>query len=98
MNFRRYTCCFVFIFTLVFTGAFSLSWMRQQVYHQAQATKSIERAIASLTEANQRVDLYIAHLNNQYFSKHQDHTNTERILWISSTETSVVLSHLAFNH
>ena len=85
---------FTFLFSIVLTGAFSLLWMREQVYKEASQNKTLEKQLAKLTEINKRVDLCIAKLNSKNSIKQQ----SNKIIWISTQQEEPMYTSLAFNH
>lgn len=95
MNVSKYKLGFVLIFCLLVTGAFSLLWMRQQIYLQASKSKLLEKELASLVELNKRADLCIAKIQNKII-KNQT-LNSQKILWISNQTEPSVTSIVAFN-
>jgi hypothetical protein len=48
MKVSKYKLGFVLFFCLLMAGAFSLQWMRQQIYVQASKSKLLEKELASL--------------------------------------------------
>lgn len=94
MKLLKYKCFFTFLFSLMLTGAFSLLWMRQQVYIQASLNKTLEKKLATLVELNKRADLCIAKLNSKNTVKQQTH----QIIWISAQQEEPIYTPLAFNH
>ena len=95
MKVSKYKLGFVLIFCLLVTGAFSLLWMRQQIYLQASKSKLLEKTLASLTALNKRADLYIAKLQN---TKTKDYKlNRQQILWVSAQNKPTTTSIIAFN-
>lgn len=94
MKLLKNKCFFTFLFSLMLTGAFSLLWMRQQVYIQASQNKALEKELAMLVELDQRVDLCIARLNSKNTVKQQSH----QIIWISAQQEKPIYIPLAFNH
>ena len=96
MKLLKYKTCFTFLFSLIFTGAFSLLWMRQQVYLQASQNKILEKQLASLINLNKRADLCIAQLNSKN-TPQQSSLQTEKVIWISTQQEEPIYTPLAFN-
>ncbi len=94
MNVSKYKLGFVLIFGLLITGAFSLLWMRQQIYLQASKSKLLEKELASLVELNKRADLCIAKFQNKNIKACK--LNTRQILWIPM-QTEPTAPVIAFN-
>ncbi len=88
---------FIFCFLLILTGAFSLLWMRQQVYLQASQNRILEKHLSSLVELNKRADLCIAKLNNENMS-HTKPIQSQKVIWISTSQETNTYIPLAFNH
>ena len=95
MNVSNYKLGFALIFCLLVTGAFSLLWMRQQIYLQASKSKLLEKELASLVELNKRADLCIAKIQNKSMKVYQ--LNARQILWISAQNQPAIKSIVAFN-
>ena len=95
MKVSKYKLGFALIFCLLLAGAFSLLWMRQQIYLQASKSKLLEKELASLFELNKRADLCIAKLQNKNIKAYQ--LNARQILWISAQNKSAATPIVAFN-
>ena len=95
MKVSKYKLGFTLIFCLLVTGAFSLLWMRQQIYLQASKSKFLEKELASLFELNKRADLCIAKLQNKTMNAYK--LNARQILWISTQNEPKTTSIVAFN-
>ncbi len=95
MKVSKYKLGFVLFFCLLMAGAFSLQWMRQQIYVQASKSKLLEKELASLIELNKRADLCIAKLQNKSVKTHQ--LNARQILWISVQNKQATTPIVAFN-
>ena len=95
MKVSKYKLGFVLFFCLLVAGAFSLLWIRQQIYVQASKSKLLEKELASLIELNKRADLCIAKLQNKSIKTYQ--LNTRQILWVSAQNTPATTSIVAFN-
>lgn len=95
MNVSKYKLGFALIFCLLVTGAFSLLWMRQQIYLQASKNKLLEKELASLIELNKRADLCIAKIQNKSMKTYK--LNARQILWISTKKEPATASIVAFN-
>ena len=95
MKVSKYKLGFILIFCLLVTGAFSLLWMRQQIYLQATKSKLLEKELASLMELDKRADLYIAKIQNKGMKAYK--LNARQILWISPQVESPKPSIVAFN-
>ena len=54
MKVSKYKLGFALFFCLLVAGAFSLLWMRQQIYVQASKSKLLEKELASLVELNKQ--------------------------------------------
>ncbi len=97
MKILKYKWCLTFIFCLVITGAFSLLWVRQQIYLQASVTSLLEKKLASIVELNKRADLCIIKLQNKQLANITP-TQPQQIIWVSPENTPVKLSTLALNY
>ena len=95
MKVSKYKLGFALIFCLLLAGAFSLLWMRQQIYMQASKSKLLEKELASLVELNKRADLCIAKLQNKGMKAYK--LNARQILWISAQNSSATTPIVAFN-
>ena len=96
MNVSKCKCCFCLLFCLVVTGAFSLLWIRQQIYLQASKSKLLEKELAALVEVNKRADLCIAKIQTANSAK-ITHTDSRRMLWVTSHEPENITSIVAIN-
>jgi len=97
MKLLKYKWCLTFIFCLMVTGAFSLLWIRQQVYFQASAMVTLEKKLASLENLNKRADLYIAQLQNKQINQFVP-MQSRQVIWISPKNTNIKLSRVAVNN
>ena len=95
MKVSKYKLGFALIFCLSLAGAFSLLWIRQQIYVQASKSKLLEKELASLVELNKRADLCIARLQNKGMKAYK--LNARQILWISAQTPSATTPVVAFN-
>ena len=95
MKVSKYKLGFALIFCLLVAGAFSLLWMRQQIYVQASKSKLLEKELASLVELNKRADLCIAKIQNKNLKAYP--LNARQILWISAQNKPATTPIVAFN-
>ena len=94
MKLLKYKCVFTFLFSLSLTGAFSLLWMREQVYLQASQNKTLEKQLSNLLALDKRVDLCIEKLSHKNIANQEPN----RIIWISTQqENQPIYTPLAFN-
>lgn len=80
MNHLKYKCYIAFILGLIFTGAFSLLWTRQEIYLKASRAKILENELAALTHLNRRADLCIARLQHKLLAMHPP-IHSKQIIW-----------------
>lgn len=94
MNLKKYNWCLAFIFCLSVTGAFSLLWMRQQIYLQASKTRLLERELATLETLNKRADTFLGMLQSK--PTHLTPALPQQIIWVStgSESTHTVVASL----
>lgn len=82
MILKKYNWCFVFIFCLSVTGAFSLLWMRQQIYLQASKTRLLERELATLEMLDKRADTCLGVI--QAKTTHLIPVLPQQVIWVST--------------
>ena len=97
MKLLKYKWCLTFIFCLVVTAAFSLLWIRKQVYWQASAMVTLEKKLVSLENLNRKADLYIAQLQNKQINQFAP-VQARQVIWVNQRNTSIELSRVAINN
>ncbi len=95
MNLTKYSWCLAFVFCLSVTGAFSLLWMRQQIYLQASKTRFLEREIAALETIDKRINTYLGMIHSK--TNCLISATPQQIMWVpinSEGKTHTVIASL----
>ncbi len=97
----KYFCLLSFAFVLIIAGAFSLLWVRQQVYLQASYGKRLEKTFFLLQQKLQQTDLRLARIQStQHLARYcQELQSPSRAqtTW-ANTQSKQHFAHLALNN